>query len=210
MRNKRVIGITGGIGAGKSVVCRIVSVLGLPVYDCDRRAKGIMLNSDEVRKALIETLGEEITDSENRLNNRIIAQKIFNDSKLLQQVNAVVHKAVINDFVEWSERQTAEVLFVESAILVDCDLFRCVDEIWYVEAPVEVRVERVIQRSSMTESEVMRRIALQKSIDEIQNLKAGLEQSGEFFPHLSVIVNDNRTALLPQILDLLSANHNRQ
>ncbi|MDE6008006.1 MAG: dephospho-CoA kinase, partial [Muribaculaceae bacterium] len=135
------IGITGGIGAGKSIVSRLLRLKGFTVYDCDSAARSLMEQDPEVRDALTKLLGQDAFRA-NHLNRLFVAERIFGDKDLRERVNKVVHKAVREDFLRMTEREKGTV-FIESAIPVTGGLMPLMDEIWVVEADEATRIERV-------------------------------------------------------------------
>lgn len=161
MKNKSyVVGVTGGIGAGKSYVCNMIAGEGYPVYDSDKEARNITNHNPEVREKLMKLLGEDIyTDA--GLDRKCVAQRVFSDPVLLQEMNQIVHPAVMSHFTEWVARQEASLVFIESAILVSSGFDSVCDAIVYVTAPEQVRIERVIARDGMNVEEIKKRIANQ-------------------------------------------------
>lgn len=190
----KLIAITGGIGSGKSVVARLVQVMGHEVYDCDSRAKALMTENDEVRHLLIEAFGTETYHNDGTLNRQHLSEVAFGDDKALARLNGIVHPATARDMQQWAQRQAdsgARVAFVETALLRTAGLDRLVDEVWHVTAPASVRIPRVMARSGLTEQQVRERIAAQS----VEDALATGEQP---------IINDDVTAILPQVLNLLS------
>lgn len=159
------VGITGGIGSGKSTVCRILGEHGVAVYDADSRAKELMATSVEVRSALIESFGAECFTSEG-LNRSYLAERVFNNAEQLATLNSIVHPAVIRDFEQWAEQQEGSYVLFESAILFEAGLEDRVDATVAVMAPEALRVERVMQREGWTKEQVIARIKNQLSDDE--------------------------------------------
>ncbi|MCQ2189541.1 MAG: dephospho-CoA kinase [Paludibacteraceae bacterium] len=160
------LGITGGIGSGKSVVSKMLTVLGIPVYDSDSRAKWIQENDADVRKAITDLLGEDVYEG-TRLNRKKMASIIFSDAALLAGVNDIVHPAVEKDFNRWCEEQKKEIVGLESAILYECGLDKkCIDKVCLVYAPIETRIERVALRDSANIEDIRRRMANQASDDD--------------------------------------------
>lgn len=155
------IGITGGIGSGKSVVARWLRSNGFAVYDTDAQARRLMNESAEIRSALTDRFGPE-TYSEQGLNRSLLAEKVFNDADARAFVNAVVHPAVSADFMSWSYAREAEIVFVESAILYECNLKDLVNDVIYVDAPLELRIARTMHRDGASREEVERRIRAQQ------------------------------------------------
>ncbi|MDE7410420.1 MAG: dephospho-CoA kinase [Paramuribaculum sp.] len=190
MSSDRLIAVTGGIGSGKSIVCRILSAIGYDVYDCDSRAKIIMDSSEEIKARIAGEISNDVISSEGIINRRKLAAIVFSDEMLLNRLNSIVHNAVKDDLCKW--REGKQVAFVETAILYQSGLDRCVDEVWEVTAPLEVRVERVCYRNCMPEEDVVKRIVSQDSY--VPN---------ELHPRILTIVNDDATALLPEIERLI-------
>ncbi len=184
------IGITGGMGAGKSVISEMMRCLGIPVYDADIASKKILNSNTKVKTQLIELLGEEIF-SNGQLNRPLMAQLIFNNNELLLKTNAIIHPAVFEDFIVWSEVQNKEVVACETAILFESGMVSYFDSILMVSAPLEIRIERCIKRNNFTREQVLERIA--KQMDESKKTELS-----DF-----VIVNDNRKALYPQLKNFL-------
>ncbi|MBQ9100077.1 MAG: dephospho-CoA kinase [Paludibacteraceae bacterium] len=185
------IGITGGMGAGKSVISEMMRCLGIPVYDADIASKKILNSNTKVKTQLIELLGEEIF-SNGQLNRPLMAQLIFNNNELLLKTNAIIHPAVFEDFIAWSEAQNKEVVACETAILFESGMVSYFDSILMVSAPLEIRIERCIKRNNFTREQVLERIA--KQMDESKKTELS-----DF-----VIDNDNRKALYPQLKNFLN------
>lgn len=160
------LGITGGIGSGKSVVSKTLKVLGVPVYDCDSRAKWLQENDADVRREIKSLLGDDVYEGA-RLNRKKMATMIFSDATLLAKVEGIVHPAVEKDFNRWCVEQKKEVVGLESAILYECGLDKkCIDKVCLVYAPTETRIERVAKRDSANIEEIRRRMANQASDDD--------------------------------------------
>ena len=189
----KLIAITGGIGSGKSVVARLVQVMGYDVYDCDSRAKALMLENDTVRQQLVDAFGKETYLDDGTLNRQHLSAVAFSDDSALARLNGIVHPATASDMQQWAQAQAGtghEVAFAETALLRTAGLDRLVDEVWHVTAPVSVRIPRVMARSGLTEGQVAERIAAQS-----------LEET--VAPGEQVIINDDDSAVLPQVLRLL-------
>lgn len=158
------VGITGGIGSGKSTVCRLFAERGIAVYDSDREAKRLM--AGPLRASIEARFGASIYH-DGQLDRRALAQVVFNDSQALADLNALVHPAVRADFEAWAERQTGDYVILESAILYESGFDDTVDRVVAVLAPLEVRIERTCRRDGASEEEVRRRIATQLNDDEL-------------------------------------------
>ena len=192
----RLIAITGGIGSGKSVVSRVVTVLGHEVYDCDSRAKSLMVDNAAVRHRLVEAFGKETYHDDGSLNRTHLSAQAFTDADFLSRLNAIVHPATATDLIRWRDEQAAKgatIAFVETALLRTAGLDRVVDEVWHVTAPAPVRIDRVMARSSLTEAQVVERMTAQRDEEVIA-------------PGEQVIVNDNTSAVLPQVMKLLAVS----
>ena len=159
------VGITGGIGSGKSTVCRMLAERGVALYDADSRAKELMSASAALRNALIENFGAETFNAEG-LNRAYLAARVFNDAEQLRLLNSLVHPAVIADFEAWAEEQNGQYVVFESAILFEAGLENRVDVVVAVMAPESLRVERVMARDGHSKEQVMARIKNQMSDDE--------------------------------------------
>jgi dephospho-CoA kinase len=184
------IGLTGGIGSGKSTVASLFAVYGIPVYGADDAGRRLADTSPHLRSRLAGLLGDGIYD-ENGLNRRLMASLIFNDKGLLEQVNGIIHPAVATDFARWLMRQEGRYAALESAILFESGFDRKVDVSLTVYAPEALRLQRVMAREQVTESEVLQRMHNQLP-DEIKKKRADY-----------VILNDETHALIPQVNDFL-------
>lgn len=157
------LGVTGGIGAGKSYVCRLLADhYGLPVYDCDREAKRLNQEDPYIRRRLAEMAGSDVYASDGTLNRPLLAAYIFGHPDHLEAVNALVHPRVWDDFQQWARRQRdARLVVMESAILHSCGFAVRMDRVLRVDAPLDVRVARVMERDHCRREQVMDRIRSQ-------------------------------------------------
>lgn len=157
------LGITGGIGSGKSYVChRLHQLYGVPVYDSDTRAKQLMVSHPQVRSALVALLGTEVYTPEGALNKPLVARFLFASPQNAAAINAIVHPAVKDDFRQWAAAHAqAPVVVLESAILFESGFHSVVDAVLTVEAPLEVRIERVKSRDGATDEQIRARIRAQ-------------------------------------------------
>ena len=188
-----VICITGGIGAGKSVVSRILRLRGFRVYDCDSEARRLMEGDADLRRELCRVAGSDIYRSDGSLDRSLMAGRIFSCDETRMRVNALVHRAVRDDIVRMAsyssdETQTGSVLFVETAIPCTAGIDLMSSRIWLVAAPEELRLARACGRDASGPGQIRRRMAAQKS--EFEALPPD---------RTTVIVNDGLTPLLPQI-----------
>jgi dephospho-CoA kinase len=151
------LGITGGIGSGKTSVCRVFDVLGVPVFSADREASEIMEKDGEIINKLNSIAGKNLYVN-GSLDRMDLANIIFNDNSLLQQVNLLVHPVVFNHFMNWVLEQSAPYVIMEAAILFESGASDFVDKVATVVAPVEQRMERVIQRNKLSREQVLERM----------------------------------------------------
>ena len=165
------VGVTGGIGSGKSTVCRLFAERGIAVYDSDSQAKRLMEESDTLRAALVGAFGTECY-AEGRLNRRYLAGGIFGDAEALARLNALVHPAVREDFRMWAERQSGAYVILESAILFEAGFENEVDTTLAVLAPAEERIKRCMERDGASREEVLRRMSSQADDDTLHRLAA--------------------------------------
>lgn len=159
------LGITGGIGSGKSVVSAVLRIAGVPVYDSDSRAKALQTTDEKLRQQLTAALGAECYLPNGQLNKPYIANKIFNDKQLLATINGIVHPAVWNDFEQWAEQQHHngyEIVGFESAILFQSHLNERFDYVWTVDAPTEICIDRACKRDNKQREQIEARIKNQQ------------------------------------------------
>lgn len=186
--------IAGGIGTGKSIVSRILRLKGWGVYDCDLRARELMEENEDVRRKLIEVCGSDIYDSANRLQRSLLASRLFENKKMTQQVNSIVHEEVRKDIGVWL-KSDAKNLFVETAISIESGLADLADEIWIVESELTTRIERVEKRDGRTVEQIRKIINIQeKEETALKELEKPIKR----------IYNNSSNRLLSQIDDLLN------
>ncbi len=157
---KSVLGITGGIGSGKSYISALLHTMGVPVYDCDSEAKRLIAGSSEIRQALTALVGNDIYEGTHLVRERL-AQYLFANADHAGRVNAIVHPVVLHDFRKWTMRQGTPIVAMESAILYESGFHAHVDKVLFVDAPETVRLHRAMQRSGATEQQVRERMKLQ-------------------------------------------------
>lgn len=165
---KNLIGLTGGIGAGKSVVARVLRTKGFQVYDCDLRAKMLMEDSHDLREGLVSRFGSDCYGRNGSLNRTFLSRRIFSSDEERGWLNALVHEAVREDLREWCRNREHEVKFVESAILHTSGLDAVCSRIWLVTAPEEIRFQRAIQRGGIDGENIQARMKAQE--DEFKSL----------------------------------------
>ena len=185
------LGITGGIGSGKTTVCRIFRVLGVPVFVADLAAKDVMDNDDGIRNRVNTIAGKNlyVTGS---LDRKELAGLIFNSPEKLHSINELVHPAVLDKFKEWSDNSDEPYVIMESAILFEAKADALVDRVLTLSAPVEERIARVMGRNDLSREQVLERISNQLEDEERE------EQS------YYVINNADNEMILPEILKIHS------
>lgn len=186
------VGLTGGIGSGKSYISAFFVQLGIPVYNSDDRAKVLMNQSEAVKNDIIKLFGRNAYENK-ELNKKFIASKVFKDSELLQKLNNIVHPAVSKDFLGWSNIQSKEnppFILKEAAILFESGAYKNLDKNILVIAPETIRIKRVMDRDGTSEHEVRNRIKNQASTDDLIPLADFL------------IRNDDKKLILPQIISI--------
>lgn len=153
----KIVGITGGIGSGKTTIATMFSELGIPVYIADVEAKKLTNSSKTIKKELIKILGEEAYNDKG-LNRKYVANIIFNDNELLEKVNAIIHPQVAEHFKQWVAEQTSSYCIKEAAILFENGSYKNCDYTILVTAPKETRIERILQRDDTTREEIHSRM----------------------------------------------------
>ncbi|MDR1500552.1 MAG: dephospho-CoA kinase [Tannerellaceae bacterium] len=184
------IGLTGGIGSGKSTMATLLGVMGVPVYDADAEGRRLTEMSPAIRKELTRLLGEWVY-SGGRVDRRGLASRIFSDPVMLERVNAIIHPRVGKDFLDWVSLREGDVCAIESAILFESGFNNFVDTTVMVYAPKEIRIERAMTRPGACREDVVRRISRQWP----EERKASLSDH--------IIYNDGRRAVIPQAIALL-------
>lgn len=188
---KRIVAITGGIGSGKSVVCRMLRAMGYVVYDCDIEAKILMDHDSDIKRRIADEISAKAINADGSICRQVLAECVFSDSDKLMTLNNIVHGAVREHFRTWADKQKAETVFVETAILYESGMNKLVDEVWEVTAPKEVRIQRVMKRSGMKREEIERRISSQSNISHSKHRR---------------IINDGLHSVIPQIIRLLHSH----
>lgn len=185
------VGITGGIGSGKTTVCKVFELLGVPVYYADLEAKNILDNDRIVFDSIVELFGKEVLNSLSKIDRKRLASFVFNDKKRLDQLNAIVHPAVLKHFDSWSELNSlSPYILKEAAILFESGSYKNLNKIITVSSSIETRINRVVQRDKVSREEVEKRILNQMADEE----KIKLSQF--------VIMNDEQQLIIPQILKI--------
>lgn len=185
-----IVGLTGGIGSGKSTVAKLFEVLGVPVYNSDIRAKE-MYYKPEVKEQVIRLLGTNAYDENGKLNPSHVSKIIFGDSGVLQKINGIIHPAVENDFKEFVQLHSDKKLVLkESALIFEAGIYKKLDKVILVTSPLELRIARVLARDGITREEVIKRINHQLPDEEKVPIS-------DF-----IINNDEKTGLIQQVLEV--------
>ncbi len=185
------VGLTGGIGVGKTVCSHIFEELGVPIYNSDNEAKRLMVEKEHLKAAIIDVFGEKSYLKNGALNKAHIASIIFEDSHKLSQINQIVHPAVRSDFIEWCFTYKSEVYVIqESALIFESGSYRLFDKTIIVHASDEIRIDRVMKRDKVSRQSVLDRMAKQMPQEEKIELAD------------YVIVNNGEESLIKQIIDI--------
>lgn len=162
-----IVGLTGGIGSGKSTIGKLLEDLGVPVYNSDREAKRLMNTSKVLRRKIIQLMGEE-SYTDDMLNRPFIAQKVFIDKDLLHKLNRIVHPAVRKHFLRWSKKQNYPYVVQETALLFENQMQDLYDKIILVTAPKDTRIERIVGRDNCSRQHVLDR--MQNQLDDAKKI----------------------------------------
>jgi dephospho-CoA kinase len=185
------IGITGGMGAGKSTMCKIFGQLGVSIYDADSRAKFIMSNNQELKKAITENFGWDSYTRKDELNREYLAKVVFNNEEKLELLNNLVHPAVKNDYEQWAQEHRDEPYSLkEAALLFESMSYKTLHKVIVIASPIETRIERIMKRDHVKREDILKRIQNQSTDRERMN-KADW-----------VIYNDGVRSLIEQTLEV--------
>lgn len=182
------VGITGGIGSGKSTVCRLFAARGVAIYDTDAAAKRLMGEDEALKRAIIDRFGAESYTAEG-LNRPYLAAQIFGDEEAREALNGLVHPAVTADFERWAEEQAGDYVVLESAILYEAGLDKYLDRVVAVLAPRALRLERAMKRDGATRDKIEQRMDAQMSDDELRE-RADLSLVNIFEEELEAMVQE--------------------
>ncbi len=184
------IGITGGIGSGKSIVCKLFELLNVPIFYADIEAKKLYEHNDFLKEKLIALFGEELYEN-NHFNKEVLKRKIFDEKEKLVALNSIIHPLVIEESEKWMiAHQRYPYVIKEAALLIESKSYLSLDEIIFVETPYELKLKRVMKRDNLKEGEVIQRMNAQLSDDEKK----------KFAQH--IIYNDEKHLLIKQVLSL--------
>ncbi len=189
MNNTLKVGVTGGIGSGKSTVCRIFSLLGIPVYDADSRAKWLMVHQPDLVREIKSLFGDESYEN-GRLNRSYIASLTFNDSSRLKKLNSLVHPAVGRDFEQWYHSSQGPYVIKEAALLIESGSYKTLDYLINVQAPESLRMKRVLSRDRHRDEQQVRDIMDKQLTDRERAEYADL-----------TIDNGGEQMLIPQVME---------
>lgn len=188
-----ILGITGGIGSGKSVVCRLLQLMGVPVYSSDDETKQLMVHDEVIRSGLVALLGPKVYRGED-LNKPLIAHYLFASADHAATINALIHPRVKQDFRRWvAEHAGHPIVAIESAILVEAGFTDVVDRVILVTAPVETRIRRAMQRDAASRQQIEQRVERQMADEERSRTAHHVIQNDDFVP------------LIPQVLALIAS-----
>ena len=190
--NTKLIGITGGIGSGKSTVSNILNHLGYKVYNSDIRAQELLFESNDLKNRLIQLIGPKVLVEE-KINKKILSDIIFNNKSILKKINSIIHPEVIKDFKSWVGKHSNEkILFKESALLFESGTYKDLDSIILVIAQKKIRIKRILQRDTYrTEDQIL-------SIIKNQVSPSSVIEFCDF-----ILENDEKELFLPKVISLL-------
>lgn len=186
-----LIGITGGIGSGKSTVAKIFNILGIPVYSADDRAKWLMSNDPDLKDQIIANFGKESYFEDGSLNRSYLASRVFNDEEKISIINSFVHPAVKKDFEKWVLNHNSPYVLKEAALLFESGSYKDLDKVINVSAPLKIRINRVLLRDPQRSENQINDIINKQLPDEEKNLKADF-----------VIKNSDNRLLIPQVMQI--------
>lgn len=186
---KLKVGITGGIGSGKSTVCEVFEILGIPVYYADTEAKLMYTNNSDLKSEIITLFGEQIYPN-GTFNRKSLSQIVFNNPDKLSQLNQIMHPLVATHYEEWISMQDAPYTLKEAALLIESKSYLSLDYVMMVSSPDDLRIQRVVERDQISRLEVEKRMASQLPQHEVRK-------------HCnSELINDEKQLLIPQIIEL--------
>ena len=186
-----LVGITGGIGSGKSTVARIFSILGIPVYYADDRAKWLMANDEALKEQIKANFGQESYSETGVLNRALLASQVFSDEEKVKTINGLVHPAVKADFENWANAKTAPYVLKEAALLFETGSYKDLDKVINVSSPIRIRISRVLMRDPHRNEKQVNDIIDKQLPDEEKNKLADF-----------VIKNTDNKLLIPQVLEI--------
>lgn len=183
------VGITGGIGSGKSLVCKLFKILKVPVFEADLVAKDLLDHNGTIKNELIHLFGREICTAEQTIDRKKLASIIFNDNLALQKVNSIIHPKVKDSFFEWVANQDTPYILHEAAILFESGFYRLMDFNILITADRELRISRVMKRDGVDREEVLKRMRQQWTDEEKERLA-------------QVIIRNENELIIPKVLEI--------
>lgn len=186
------IGITGGIGSGKTTVCKIVESLGYPVYYADDRGRYLTDNDPGILEQIKVHFGDTVFNSDHTLDRKTLSQIVFQNNEKLALLNSIIHPAVDKDYQEWKAKQSSKFVFKEAAIMFETGMYKELEFVICVMAPEALRIKRVMERNNMTREEVEQRIANQWN----DKQRLALAEA--------VIYADEEQLVIPQLTSIIS------
>ena len=193
--NKFIVGVTGGIGSGKTYVCRLLNTMGYPVFYSDTVAKQLLVNNPLIINQIKDIFGKKAYLKNGELNRPYLAEQIFNDKSKLQLMNSIVHPAVRNEFQIWVKAQNCCLVFYESAIIFESGSKSHFDKTILVVAPKKIKIKRLLERDQTQKENIEKRMANQWTDEEKKALAD------------YIIYNNDKDPLLPQIHKILKKLH---
>lgn len=184
------LGITGGIGSGKTTVCRLFGLLGIPVYYADDESKKLLNEDQEVKEKVLAVFGKSILDNSGMIDRKKLAAIVFNNKEQLEKLNAILHPAVGLNFENWLKKQNTPYILKEAAILFESGAYKQVDKVLTITAPLELKIQRTMKRDGVSKEEIERRMQLQMTDEE-------KVKRSDF-----IITNNEQELLIPQVLAL--------
>lgn len=184
------LGVTGGIGSGKTTVCRLFELLGIPVYYADEESKKLLDDNKDVKEQVIKLFDASILNDEGNINRKKLAEIVFKNKEQLEKLNTILHPAVGLHFEGWLKKQKSPYILKEAAILFESGAYKQVDKVLTVVAPMELKIQRTMKRDGVSKEQVETRMELQMSDEE-------KVKRSDF-----VIQNNEQELLIPQVLTL--------
>jgi dephospho-CoA kinase len=186
------IGVTGGIGSGKSLICRIFACFGVPIYDADSHAKELMTTDGILISQIKKEFGELSFLQDGSLNRNYLSKEVFSDADKLRKLNSLVHPRVAEDYSRWVEQHNGfQYVVKEAALMIEAKSYTSLDQLIVVSAPEETRIKRVLRRDKQR---------TEKQVREIINNQMPEKEKCAIADH--VIINDDTTMVLPQVIAL--------
>lgn len=186
-----LVGISGGIGAGKTLISKIFSLLNIPIYNADERAKWLMVNHQTLKNNIVKEFGEESYDKDGGLNRRYLANIVFSDPEKTSRINELVHPAVGEDFKQWADSQHTVYVLKEAALLFETGSYKSLDYTIHVTASESIRIDRVKSRDPQRSTDQIRQIILKQFTDKEKNKLADF-----------LVTNDESILVIPQVIKI--------